>query len=118
MESKTLLNIAKDCMMNAQNNIDFELEDYAVFSEITEQLQDIEKRQLKPYLVIWNINHWEYQEEYITSALLHFGYEYVGNMDNADGQYIFNNNDIFQDRLWRFKDKNCDYTTILRLNNN
>lgn len=115
---KPLLTIAKDCMKDAQHSTDWTIDDYTIFGEITEMLKSIENRKVKPHLVIWQLNTFEHHEEYIFSALINFGYEFVGNIDNSDGEYIFANDDIFYDKLFRFKSNKCDYTTTLRFYNN
>ena len=112
---QTLLDITKKVFIDAQNDNDFELHDYGLFSNLVDEIEKIESMKLKPHLIRWHMNMWQPYSEYIDTALEFLGYEYVGRMDihdeNDDYKFIYN--DFTYDTLYRYKDKNCDYTNTL-----
>lgn len=111
----TLLDISKETMKRAQEQDDFSIEDYSIFGSIVEKLEEINDLDMKPHLIIWNLNVWNVFYDHIVSALEQIGYEYVGNMDLNESEYNFDCSDEVYDKLFRYKDKKCDYTNTLRI---
>lgn len=99
--------------MEMMKEDDFETSDIQTFSDAIELIDEINKLELKPYLIQWELNMWQPIRAYIEDALELIGYEYIGNMDLNEG-YLFDCENEAHEILFRFKDKNCDYTNVLK----
>ena len=117
MESieKRLLELSKKTINEAIEDKSFTLEDFAVFGDIVNEILSIQYKSLKPYLITWHINKWEYLSEFIYDALEILGYQFIGNMDLSERKYSFDCNDIYYDKLFRYKNIECDYSYHLKI---
>jgi hypothetical protein len=114
---QALLELAKKKFNEAQKESDFEMYDFGHFASYVKEIEKIESMKLKPYLIKWNMNMWHPYFDFVDSALEILGYEYIGKMDMNDesDQYKFEYKDINYDTLYRYKDKNADYTKIYKV---
>jgi hypothetical protein len=111
---KTLEQLRAEAMLNVRNHDEFEgQDDIKLLQYAIKDVEEVNSIELKPHLIIWNLNKWMPIREYIEEALELIGYEYIGNMDTNEYKFEFENE--YHDILFRFKESNCDYTKTLKL---
>lgn len=110
-----LLEHIKKAIIEMQSYDEFSLEDYTELAKYVDIFRRIAEKELKPHVVIWNMNLPDYLYQFIHNTMDIIGYEAVGNMEHASGKYNFESKDEHHETLFRFKDKNCDYSITFEI---
>jgi hypothetical protein len=112
---REILKLSKESMKDSMKESDFGIYDFRAFASILDNIMEIGEMKLKPHLIIWHSNMWMMHLDYLDKALELLGYEYVGRMNDLnEDEFRFESKDNDYDTLYRFKDKKCDYTQVLR----
>lgn len=107
--------IVKKTVKAMVEDSDFDYGDILELSGMLKEITQLNHYDMKPHLVIWNINSWEHISNFIFDAMEEIGYEWVGTKDSDGEKFNFEYQDIFYSHLFRFKDKYCDYTKIYKV---
>lgn len=113
--TKTLNELIQEAMVKMTKTEEMHNDDVQNLASAIKKIESIRDEELKPYLIVWNLNVWNPIREFIEDALELIGYEDVGNMDMSDDEYKFESEEIYHEILFRHREKNCDYTNTLRL---